>query len=183
LSGFLIGLAAGVRLSYLLVIPVFLLGVLAIPRLEMRLSRARRLLSISGGVILAGVPIFWYFVREPQKFLYGNFIYPRINTIYRAELGHEVGMTLGGKFLLFAKELWADWHSLVLYAGFLLLLVGIIRSPRFRNSSPWRWLLLISLVVALLVGGFLPTPAWRHYFFAPIPFIVLAIFSGLGKWM
>jgi 4-amino-4-deoxy-L-arabinose transferase-like glycosyltransferase len=183
LSGFLIGLAGGVRLSYVLTVPVFALGALIFPPGKPEFNRIRRLAVWGAGLALASLPLGGLFLLAPQKFLYGNFLYPRLNQIYRQKLGHEAGMNLVGKIALLGTELWADWHSLFLYLVFLVLAIGFLFRARDRWTGSWSIPVVFLLVPTLLVGGFLPTPAWRHYFYAPIPLLVLASFIGLGYWV
>jgi len=178
-SGGLLGIAAGTRSTFLAVFVPFVL--FALGRRGTRL-KWRNVLLFTAGTLPGLAPSLLFAALSPWKFLYGNVIYPLQNTRYRELLLHEDAMDLPGKLAYFTDRV-------VLYPGHLpLALAGLWLGYRvlLRNREAKArdlqdvWLAL-GTALFLWIGGMVPTPSWYQYFYAPLPFAVLAAVCML-RW-
>lgn len=173
MSGLLIGLAVGFRLWYAVLLLSALFGIgLRLPK-EGWIAYIKKSSVFLIGVFLALIPVFWFFFTSPQKFLYGNLTYIRLNTLYREQLGHQTAMSLSEKIRFFFEYLIQTPSNLILYLIFLLALLFFARFYKSnRHNNPAKVVTLL-FAISLLMASFSPTPLWIQYFFAPLPFIVL----------
>jgi hypothetical protein len=188
LSGILIGLAAGTRLSFALVAIPFagMIGLYPGPA-----GRKRSLalpLWFSLGLLLALLPSLVLFALAPRQFLFGNLGYARYNTLYRQAAGfHEgdvsvIAMSLAGKFQYLARYVVsAPGNLLLLFAWFLFAL--LLAAPRLRHNPPYGFEMALSLALFpfLLAGSLAPTPAFFQYFYVLVPFVLLGVLYGMAS--
>lgn len=174
LSGCLLGLAAGSRLSVLPALAPFLAYTLIVPEG----SSGRERLQLAGahlaGFVAGLLPALVLFALGPQGFVYGNLIYPQLNTQYREALHHLIAVGPISKLRYLWEDVLLDPAQLLLVSGSVIL--GLAAVPQLRR---WRqhgafWL---SAAVAsfLLLGSLVPTPSWYQYFYAPLPFLILSM--------
>jgi 4-amino-4-deoxy-L-arabinose transferase-like glycosyltransferase len=178
-SGALVGAAVGTRLSYGLALAPFAGVIFVGPGPATVRRRLRLLLSFSAGVLVALLPSLLIFVLAPQQFVFGNIGYDALNTMYRQAEGYQVAMTAGGKLIYFMQLLSSpgNWALFLPLACFALSNTLGRKQQRVPNSFEIIFILL--LVPCLLVGSFAPTPSWPQYFYAPVPFLALAIVYAL----
>ena len=105
LAGLFAALAAGVRLSYAVVI-IVLGGALLFTLIRDGRRQLRPLLLLAAGFVLGMLPALVLFLLAPQQFIYGNVIYINLNRLYREYLGHR------GKMDLFSKLSYFYWEVL-----------------------------------------------------------------------
>lgn len=178
ISGILLGLAIGTRLSVVTALPAFLLLICLPPQLVRRQRRVW-IAAFLAGLLLASLPLIYAFVRAPQAFLFGNLEYARLNTLYREATGYGEGMTAWGKVRFIAQELfWYEPGNLL-----LLILYFVCGLPRhFQRSEiakqPALWGIGV-LLPCLLIGSLAPTPARSQYFYLLFPFLWLGALFGL----
>lgn len=173
LTGLLIGLAIGFRLWYaVLLLPVFIGISMNYWRENWRVF-LKKALTFSSGIFTALIPVAWIFFASPRAFIYGNFTYIRLNTLYREQLGHTNAMSLVEKFNFFVEYLLQSPSNFLLYIIFLLCIFLFIALPRTYFSDNQNKVVLLLFTIFLLIASFSPTPLWPQYFFAPLPFIVL----------
>ena len=180
-SGALVGLAVGTRLTYLLAVIPFLLTII-LRRYEAGWRERRSQgMYFSAGIGLASLPWAALFAAAPRQFLFGNITYQSLNTDYRELLAHRVGETVLGKAIYFYHVLVDEPANLLLFLAFgILAALVVMKVTRRGVEAPEAMILLGSLAVVLLGSAFAGTPAWYQYFFAPIPFIILASACGLS---
>jgi 4-amino-4-deoxy-L-arabinose transferase-like glycosyltransferase len=189
-GGALLGLAVGVRVSSITILPAFLLAFLWLPDKFSWQRFIRCGLLFGAGLGLALLPLLWFFLSAPAQFVFGNLGYAQLNSIYRLEVpvAYTGSIPVYGPQSLGEKVgfLWNDVigqpANLLLFAclaffGWAVLAVRICQNDpqKFRN------ILLITAVPFTAVGSFLPSPAWYQYFYAPVPFALLAIGLGLAN--
>jgi hypothetical protein len=175
LSGALVGMAAGTRLTYLLALVPFLLAIL----LDWRPDDGPRRWTVAGafsaGSALASLPWIALFGLAPRQFIFGNITYQTLNTDYRELLAHSVGQTLVGKVVFFYHVLVDEPANLLLFlVGLVAVTCAAVWLVRRKSGIPRELALLGGLALILCVGAFVATPSWYQYFYAPIPFLILA---------
>jgi len=178
ISGALLGLAVGTRLSTVTALPAFLL-LIGLPSPIERRQRVWWITAFLAGFLLASLPLLYAFAGDPSAFIFGNLEYARLNTLYRVATAYDEGMTAWGKVRFIGQELfWYEPGNLL-----LLLLYLIYGLPhRFQHSEiakqPARWGIL-ALLPCLLIGALAPTPARSQYFYLLFPFLLLGALFGL----
>ncbi len=174
-SGVLLGLAIGTRLSFAPAVVPFLIVMLLYPRVSGRHGRLVLVCAFGGGVLVSLLPALGLFALAPKQFLFDNIGYAHFNTMYRQVTGHRRAMTPLGK-LLYLKEVFSEPGNLVLLVSSICCVSSLewakIRAGAARYSDA---MFLLMLIPFLLIGSFAPTPTWYQYLYAPLPFAVLGI--------
>lgn len=177
ICGTLISLAAGIRLTFALIAPAFLLAAWW-ACWQQRAAKShvwRELLSTAlwfgGGSLLGLLPTLWVAWPDPMVFWFGNVEYIRLNTVYYRSLHPApVAMHLLGK-LRYGFEL------LVFQPGNLLVLSSVAiacwpsRAPTTDRRSQRPLLLLLLGLSGLAALG--PTPSQWQYFYLLLPICLL----------
>ncbi len=176
------GLAVGTRLSYLTALVPFAGLVILKPGNASWQVRVKGVGALLAGVALALLPVVVLFALAPRSFIFGNIVYPQLNMVYREVLRQQSAMALGGKIVYFMETIAMDWQSPLLYLPFFTVLLGmLVNRPLWRRLT-WRGWFYSALAVSLLAGSFAPTPSWSHYFYAPLPFVILSLGYSLATW-
>ena len=196
-SGFLLGLAVGARLTFLAALVPFL-GYYALSPQERTLrGRIRSLSLFLAGFFLAMLPSLILFSIAPKQFIFGNIEYARLNTLYRLATEFEGPMTLNGKLIFLLQRVLDQPGTAITLVMFVLFtlncltvnLAGFIPPPQPSKGQEeggsystivFNIIFLISLLLCLLAGAFLPTPTWYQYFYTPLPLIILGIIYTLS---
>ncbi len=181
ISGVLLGLAAGVRLTYLVTGLPLVLALIFSPRLAEARDKLHSIGWFAMGWALALLPALFLFMLAPTQFLFGNLGYPQLNTLYRLETGFTERMSLVGKFEYLFTRVLVDPGNGMLFLGLLIFGIGALlvlyrTGRKIQGGLGIGFLLAISLFVAALI----PTPAWPQYFYAPLPFFVLTMIYGVS---
>ncbi len=188
-SGVLLGIALGVRSSCLTILPAFLLAMIWLPG-KFSWKRFIHLgLYFGAGLGLALLPMLWLFLTAPQQFIYGNLGYAQINSVYRL----DVPVAYDGNIPVYGARSLADklgflWNSVIPQPGNLLLFAGLVffgwsvlaTHLSRKDDQVFRNILVLAAIPLVAVGSFFPTPTWYQYFYAPVPFALLAIALGLA---
>ncbi|RIK41565.1 MAG: hypothetical protein DCC55_11510 [Chloroflexi bacterium] len=189
-AGLLIGLAAGVRLSFALLAPAFLLaqGVSYLRWYGAGSNPQKQLVEWmmdSGlfglGCLLGFGPALWYAWQTPEPFWFGNVEYIRLNTLYYRNLAQPPeAMTLASKLLYFVR-------LIVLQPGNLLLLAAAVALPwrtpaatgllAKEHSRLWLLFFLAGFAFVAALGA---TPSQWQYFYPLMPLAALAASYGLA---
>ncbi len=179
-SGALVCIAALIRFNYAsLIVVVLFLWMLY----QFALTRSQwiaTLRAFAAGVVGAALPALVLFALAPGAFYYGNIVYIRLNTIYYQQVLARAPMDLVSKINSFLAGILARPLDLVLYL--LLLYVGIrslLDYRKGRASADINRLAVASFAFTLFLAAFAPTPTQQHYFFDPLPFL-LVILALLG---
>jgi 4-amino-4-deoxy-L-arabinose transferase-like glycosyltransferase len=181
-SGFLVGLAAGFRLSFILAVLPFLLTLFLYPNAASRAARLNLVKTFSLGVFLSLLPAILLFILAPQGFVFGNLGYARLNTLYQLDTGFEGPMTLSGKLNYLIQNVFSPPGNLLVLLStiFFAFSLGMAALWRERKLN-FEITFILSLILSLFMGAFLPTPAWYQYFYAPVPFAILGILYGIAR--
>jgi 4-amino-4-deoxy-L-arabinose transferase-like glycosyltransferase len=169
-TGVLVGAAAGSRMTFLLVLPAFTLA--AMFWSDRRWTSMRNLVL---GTLVGLGPTILLLVIDPGGFWFGNFRYAVLNESYRLLLGHYDAMSVRGKLNYFVSEVALKPLQMTLLIGWILLgirgAVDAIRPGTFRLN---RGSFVSAIAIGLSVGALAPTPTWVQYFYAPLPFVIMA---------
>jgi hypothetical protein len=174
-----LGLAIGCRSSFAVLLLPFLYGVFKI------FPGYKNLLSYFAGIFMAVLPMAVLAALSFKNFFFGNITYIQLNSTYRLLQHFPDAMSPLGKLTYFVKYLINSPTALFLYVG-LFLSIAILIKHRKNQTSWTEPIVLYSSIFLLMVVGILPSPLWIQYFFAPIPFILIAIvrlFEGSSRRM
>ena len=183
--GVLTGLAVGMRLTYALLIPAFSIAIFFFPLFGSTPEKStrnriglRNLFFLGCGIFAALLPVLLLALAAPKQFLFGNFVYIRLNTGYREVLDYGEAMTLSGKLAYFAENVLSEPVNGLLYAlalGFCIF--AILKILKTKESKYILSASVTLLGLLMFISAFGPTPTWPQYFFAPLPYLVIA---GMG---
>lgn len=172
LCGALLGLAIGTRLTVAPAVAAFA-GILAADPRRRPAARIAPLATFAAGTLLALGPSLWLLGAAPGGFVFGNFQYATLNTVWRQASAHGRDTSPVGKLLEFAAVLLKPADLLLLGIG--CVTVACVRNRANRSSNhPNRMHLtfLGLLALFLLVGSFAPSPTFAVYFYAPVPLVI-----------
>jgi hypothetical protein len=177
------GLAAGTRFTYSALILVFAAAVLLLPKTLPLRARLANVFALGAGAFFSLLPTLALFLAAPQKFFFGNYIYIRLNTLYRQAVQHDVAMDIPAKLEFYFRNVLAIPLQALLY-GTLVVVAGIAvyRWLRSKDEYDPGALLAVGLGLALFSTAFAPTPTYLQYYFAPLPILMIAFIYGLG-WL
>ncbi len=177
--GLLVGLATGVRSTFVLTLPVFAVAIFLGLGWRQRTGWVA-LLWLGIGALVGMAPVLYTFWQAPAAFIFGNLTYAQLNAAYYANIGDAtIPMTLG-------QKLFRSLQYMVLEPGNLLmvLLVGFalwrVRSQFGTRSSPDLVFLLL-LLVSLLAGAFAPSPLQPQYIYVLFPTFALLFLAALAR--
>ena len=177
-AGALLGLAIGTRLSFLpLLVPFACILTFATgaPR-----ERLVRLVIFSATAAIALSPSLFLFARAPAQFFFGNFVYNGpLNRAYRIASGNP-GVELSSK-LLFALRLLKFPHNLVLLGAFVYLAIWLPARHGWRALIQQRKIAATLVCVPFLwMGALAPSPSYKQYYYALVPFLILGCVFGVA---
>jgi 4-amino-4-deoxy-L-arabinose transferase-like glycosyltransferase len=180
-AGALLGLAIGTRMSFLPLLVPFA----CVAALDGAATRERllRLTVFSAAVLVALTPLLILCARAPEQFFFGNFIYNGpLNRAYRIASGDpDVGVS---SKLAFAAALLKFPHNVALLAAFVYLAIWLPTRRGWRTLIRHRNLAATLLCFPfLLIGALAPSPSYKQYYYALVPFLVLACVLGVARAM
>lgn len=183
LCGTLIGLAAGTRFTYAALIPVYALVVALLPKARLLRTRLVSASMLGAGTLVSMLPALALFLAAPDRFFFGNYIYIRLNTLYRQTVEYGLAMDLPAKWEFLLKKVLLHPLDFFLYAAFVVFSgAAVYRWLRSRDESDPGAPLAAGLGLVLFATAFAPTPSWPQYFFAPLPFLMIAFVYGVS-WL
>lgn len=181
LSGFAIGMAVGIRISFVPVVVPFLLTIVICGSTTAK-DKLFQLLAFALGGLLANLPAIYFCLTNYEQFVFGNLGYPKLGLAYRKEISHAVAMTFLGKMELLVQSVFAQPGDLLilLFASYSLIICGI--EMRRRSVRPRREIQLLLLVlIFVFIGCVVPTPGFDQYYFALVPFLLLLAIYALSE--
>lgn len=183
-SGIAIAISIGTKLYYAVTLPpLFVISFMYPKSLPLKGRITKIIIPFSIGIIIGLLPVFYYFFRNIEIFMFNNFDYHHLNTVYRELTGYTHAMSSIEK-INFGMKVFKCPANIALIIGALVLSFIIISEKQKQNmkSSLFYFmkmenLLFILLVVFTIITAFMPTPLWLHYFALPFPFFVILISS------
>ena len=179
-SGVILAVAIGMRLTFAPLVLPFLLAIVA---LAPDTSRSARLNAIAFGVggLLGSIPAITFFFADHKAFLFGNVGYARLNTLYRQEMLWPVAMTFAGKLDQLKDSVFQKpGDLLVLLVALCSLALFTVDKVRSGRRARFEIVFLLVLMPFVYLGCMAPTPAWYQYFFASLPFLILLCLYALS---
>jgi hypothetical protein len=136
----------------------------------------KRIGVFSSGFIIAIIPIIYIYALSPDKFIFGNLNYARLNTLYRVDVPAYGPMTIAQKFEYLFSSVISQPGNLLVTIAFLYfgVVVGLYILMQ-RGREKYHTFLLLIHFPFILIGSFLPTPSWYQYYYALVPFALLSI--------
>lgn len=184
LSGFLVALAIGSRLTYLPIILPFaiVLGLYSLGQKDGWLSvLVARLASFTMGLLIGLLPVMGFLLSDPTSFLFNNLGYHRLNTQWRFLTGYTDAMSLSSKFF-FGVEIFLRPENLILFIAIGLGGVFTIREAWMSKQVPYGLILGALLLITSLVMAVSPTPSFVQYYAQPVGFLYpLLVFSWSAR--
>jgi hypothetical protein len=192
-SGLLLGLAAGVRLSWAPAALPFLAAVYWLGTPSGQARTWRRGLPFLGGIALAALPWLALFLCAPADTFFGAVVYPgKLTTQFWASHHYTKAMGWSSKLSYFYQHVYlgaGDYHLFGTYYQnkALFLATAVLALPlnllAIWRGTPWRresaFLLLVLPVVWL--GSALPTPNMYQYYYQMVPFCILALILAVAN--
>jgi hypothetical protein len=179
-SGACVCAAAFIRFNYASLI-VVLLALWLIDALAFGAAQRRKVLvPVLAGLLVASLPALVLVALAPAEFYYGNLVYIRLNTVYYQGLLFGFNMDLTSKIHGFWGSFLQRPIDWVLYAMLIYTAVAsLIRFAHKKSLTDLGMLALAGFSAALWLTALAPTPSLAHYFFAPLPFmlIILTVFG------
>lgn len=171
LSGLLLGVGIGTRLTLAPLPTPFILALLLVPIAYT--DRAKALMLFLIGLLIALLPSLTLLAMAPAQFYFGNFTYHgRIEQLYQQST-FPYKITLLHRTLFALKELAISPSTLVLIVGFA---IGIwpLRRASWRDLTARPEIFTICLLLPFIFAGcWIPIPPHRQYYYALIPILVL----------
>jgi hypothetical protein len=182
LSGFALGMALGIRLTFAPLIVPFVLAILFF-RSAPWPGKARRALAFAIGGIVGNLPAIYFCLTSYQDFVFGNLRYRQLDVRYATqELPHGTATNLAGKIHHLLQTFSPGSGNLLVPIVAVVSLIMLSIAVIGRSSKPGREVVfLVALLPFLLVGCFAPTPPQYQYYFALIPFLLLLELYALSS--
>lgn len=174
ISGILLGLAIGMRVTFApLVMPFAIM--LWFGGVPVR-KRIQRVVIFGTGIALALMPVVWACFAGLDGFVFGNVEFPKVNIEYRLATGEPRTMTLVKKLRFLFKEVMRP--NSVLFFGFIVMaLMAVYRSRAALRDLSRLFLFLLLTLPFLLLGSLAPSPVFDHYFYPLVPFLLIGLLS------
>jgi hypothetical protein len=178
-SGISISLAAFIRFNFaslaLILFALWLVSGLTVER--HRLSAIMPFFFI--GAAIAALPAIGAFALAPAGFYFANIVFIRLNTLYYEGILFRHDMDLPSKIGSFLGGISHARIELGLYTiGLIAGLAFLIRFARSRSPRDLAGLASAGFAGTLFLTAFTPTPTQEHYFFAPLPYLLILVFCA-----
>ncbi|MFC3168801.1 hypothetical protein [Paracoccus fontiphilus] len=182
LSGLLVAIALGMKVSAVAFVPVLVVAAFVLPRsLPMGLRLRHVTLPVMLGGILGTLPLFWFLATQPDLFLahvLGFHTGPHID-YWRDHQADEPNLVTGlGDKLRLAYTVWLRGSALLLV--FVAMLAGWLTLALPRKTATGADVagpaIMLAVMFALAAAmSFLPTPAFPQYYVQPLICLPLLI--------
>jgi len=173
LSGVLLGAAVGSRIVFALAVIPFA-AVIVLHERRSGGAVGRSLAVFAAGMTLSLLPVGVLAALNVEKFMFDNIGYFLLNAEWRRVTGYPEAMTLPAKVRYLLVDLRAGPGAAALVLASVVC-AGLRPAP-FSARMPRDLGLLFAWLVAgvLFAGALVNTPVFSQYFYAPVPFLVLA---------
>lgn len=199
-AGFLVGMAAGMRLTFLPLLAPLGLGAIFLPGMEWR-RRAWCGAAFTLGALVALSPCIYLLIAYPEQFVFSNFTYPKLALLWRKyplwkeDLAKFVDPTLGlldlakarmeGRPLSrklgdFAVETLRP-NGVAFALFFIFGLPGCFFALRKNRETAYVAGLLLVTLPFIFWGALAPSRYHPQYWYALLPLLVLITALGMAS--
>jgi hypothetical protein len=173
--GLCLSLAAGMRVTTILVIPLFM-AALAWRAKDLAILTRGWLLPFAAGSLAAAIWPVWVFLLAPEAFWCDLVVIP---AIYGRWL-HEIGMAYD------RLGLTRDCLTTPGYLAIFVLLAGLVilagrRRAGERTVHPASLMVSAGLAAVFSLIAFIPPTLWPQYWAIPVPFLVVTLAWPLSR--
>ena len=180
LSGYLLGLAVTTRLTFAAALPGFAVLVFLSGGLSRR-RKAGLLVAMGLGFVLVSLPAVWVWMQAPRAALFGNFLYPRLNTrIHELRDRHREFTALPILAYYLRNLVYLPGNGIVTITFVALVVRAFIHRAQLARHVVAEISAVVVVVAGLIASGFMPAPPYPQYFYAASPFILVGIILCLG---
>jgi hypothetical protein len=183
LIGILLGIATGVRLSFVVAFLPFSVYLLLDSRFIPPPRRLKQVVLLGAGSVLGLLPSIVIFAIDPVSFIFGNYSYHTLNTSYYVLIQIGQIMVPLGKVAYFGHSVLSDPGNGLLFIGLVVILPLTILVIKGDRESRRSLIFLGFTAFFLFLSAFGPTPTHYQYFYASIPFVVLTVAYALESWL
>ena len=184
-SGLLVGLAVGTRLTFAPIVAPFGLAILLLPRSAW--SRRLTLAALFAlGVFIALLPALYFLGTQPEPFFYGNVQSQRLRLADPTDEWAHKTATLWRKLRFFTKVVMKNDVPLFL-SFFAIGVPGLVahfrRAFGSERRTVWSGAVLLPLVIPFVFAGALTPTRFQHqHYYALVPFLLIGACFGLSQW-
>jgi hypothetical protein len=181
-AGMLLGGSIGVRLTAAPLVLPFLVMVYVESNSSVRW---RNVASLLAAISVALLPLFWIAMLAPAKFVFGNFRYPQLSTMFWELHSSTRYDGAWGKLHHFLDGILIVPGTLMLTAIVIISWLAARAYSRgsLQNHPYWRQIrFLLILFLFTLIGAFAPTPQFPPYFFPLVPLAVMLAVYLIGPF-
>lgn len=178
LSGLLIAIAVGTKLTYATIVFPFFAVILLYPLINERswfsikAGIVRALFPFVVGIFIGILPVFFYFLQDPESFVFNNLGYHSVNTQWRQLTGYPENMSVFSK-LSYARNIFLNADNLIVMIGILFGVAFTTHSLRTISQLPIGGLLAFILFLVATLTALAPTPSFFQYYAVPVSFLFL----------
>jgi len=179
-SGMMLALAIGTRVTFAPLVLPFAVAVWLSPGAQERRTRIKWMAIFAGGLFVGALPMLYAFLAAPEAFWFGVLDFSRTNLEFRFATGNPQTMTLLTKLRYFLRPIVLE--NAVVFLAFAGAVFLYERQRRRRGERfPRELAFLLGILPFLWMGSFAPSPLFYMYFYAPMPFLVLATIDCLSR--
>ena len=186
ITGLCIALAAGLKLYYITMVIPFVACSIVLPK-SFTLGEKLRysLFPLLFGFTMGLLPALYYFISDPQIFLFNNIGFHKLN--YEWHLENNL-LTVASTTSLLPKIRYliqvAGWQtSMPLLIAVPIAIVFVAYNHKSLTRiftlvySNVQLFLIVSVLLVSILSVMIPSPLWQHHLAYPFPFIVLLVFT------
>lgn len=179
MTAFFVGLAAGFRVSGLpMIIPVWVAVSFFVKRNNLREHLSAQVFFVTG-LLSALIPSILFFAADPNRFLFNVFGYHTlVDQVYLRAMGRsQTHMQILNEVVSVAMEDRMKPLIIVFIVSFPIAILASFIKRRF----PFGLFLSLLFIIFQVGGFFLKNIIFPQYFYAPIPFLILAVVFALSS--
>ena len=156
--GLLLSFSTGIRITYALLFLPF----------RFLINSKEKLKTFYFGLILGCLPIIFFFIKDPYKFIFHTIVQPIKRKTFYALFGYK-------DYLGFTGRIKAIYKSFLFSPDLIIIFCLLLLSPFIIKFKSRRDVFLILTLIIVLIQCILPAPVW-HQYFIPLYIFAMVIF-------
>ena len=180
LSGALLAIAIGTKLTYVAVVFPFIAAIFLCPLMNGRTEHSRgagivrAMVPFAIGVFIGLLPLMFYYLAAPDSFVYNNWGYHMVNAQWRQMTGYAMPMSHISK-LAYAGRMLFGFDNLLVISGVLLGFALSLRGNKGAKQWSTGVVLAFLLLGAAVPTALAPTPSFPQYYAVPVSALFLLL--------